>query len=183
VTEDSLWIFGYGSLLWDPGFPVAERVLARLEGYHRSFCMLSFHYRGSREDPGLVLALDRQAGAFCEGVAMRPPAAHAEETLAYLRARELVSDAYKEVRLPVTLADGRRLRAVTYVIDRAHEQYCGRLDPEAQAEMIARARGRNGPNRDYLWNTVAHLEELGIADPDLSWLARRVRELAGDGRS
>ncbi len=174
-----LWVFGYGSLMWDPGFVPAERQVARLRGWHRSFCMRSIHYRGTPEVPGLVLALDQAAGADCAGVAFGVAETDAPATLAYLRARELISDAYLEHRLPVTLTDGRSVTAVTYVIDRAHDQYCAGLTLDEQAVIIARARGQTGSNADYLWNTVAHLTALGIADPDLDALAARVGALRG----
>lgn len=174
---DALWVFGYGSLIWDPGFPVAERAVARLDGWHRSFCMRSIHHRGSVEAPGLVLALDRAAGAFCDGVAFRVSPGGEEATVAGLRERELVSSAYLEVTLPVTLADGRAVSALAYVIDPQHVQYCGGLALEEQAQIIAHATGGRGPNRDYLWSTAAHLAELGIGDGDLDWLAARVRAI------
>lgn len=176
-----LWVFGYGSLLWDPGFAPAERQPARVEGWHRSFCMLSIHHRGTEAQPGLVLALDAAPGALCRGAALRVPDGQEETVLAMLRARELVSSAYVERRLPVILADARQVDAVTFVIDPAHRQYC-RLDPETQAAMIARATGGRGPNRDYLYATAAHLAAEGMADPDLDRLAARVRALtASDG--
>jgi cation transport protein ChaC len=171
-----LWVFGYGSLLWDPGFAPAERQAALLEGWHRSFCMLSIHHRGTSAEPGLVLALDAAPGALCRGAALRVAAGQEAVVLAMLRARELVSSAYLERELPVTLADGRQVAAVTYVIDPGHGQYC-RLDPETQAQMIARAAGGRGPNRDYLFATAAHLADAGMADPDLDRLAERVRQL------
>lgn len=174
-----LWVFGYGSLMWEPGFAFDERQPARLEGFHRSFCMRSIHYRGTPEAPGLVLALDAAEGAACAGVAYRVPDAAAAETLDYLRARELVSYAYLETRQPVRLASGAAVEALAYVVDPAHAQYCGGLSLEEQAQIILRASGGRGPNRDYLWNTVAHLDELGIADADLAWLGARVRALAG----
>jgi cation transport protein ChaC len=176
--QTPLWVFGYGSLIWDPGFAVAERRLARLQGWHRSFCMRSIHHRGSLAQPGLVLALDHAPGAACQGVAFRVAAGEEEATLAALRARELVSSAYLERWLPVDTAEGP-LTALTYVIDPAHDQYCAGLSPEDQARIIARARGGRGENRDYLWSTVDHLHALGIADPDLDWLAARVRALCG----
>lgn len=174
---DALWVFGYGSLIWDPGFPVAERAVARLEGWHRSFCMRSIHHRGSVAEPGLVLALDRAEGAFCDGVAFRVAPGEEGATLTALRERELVSSAYLERVLPLRLSDGRGLEALAYVIDPDHVQYCGGLALEEQAQIIARATGGRGPNRDYLWSTAAHLAELGIGDADLDWLARRVREI------
>lgn len=175
--QTPLWVFGYGSLIWDPGFPVAERRLARLSGWHRSFCMRSIHHRGSVADPGLVLALDRAPDGACQGVAFRVDPGAEAETLAALRARELVSSAYLEDWLPVETGAGG-LTALTYVIDPAHDQYCAGLSLEDQARIIARARGGRGENRDYLWSTVHHLQALGIADPDLDWLADRVRALA-----
>jgi glutathione-specific gamma-glutamylcyclotransferase len=174
-----LWVFGYGSLIWDPGFPVAERQIARLEGWHRSFCMWSIHHRGTEATPGLVLALDALDGAECEGVAFCVAAGAEAETLAALRERELVSSAYLERWLPVRLADGQVVNALAYVIDPDHVQYCGGLSPERQAQIIAKACGGRGPNRDYLFNTAAHLAELGIEDADLSWLSARVRDLPG----
>lgn len=172
-----LWVFGYGSLLWNPGFPHVETVLATLEGYHRSFCMRSIHHRGSEAEPGLVLALDALEGARCSGMAFRvAPDAH-DDTLATLRERELISSAYFETVLPVSLADGREVEAVSYVIDPDHVQYCGGLPLAEQAEIIARAVGGRGPNRDYLFNTADHLAELGIEDGELSWLARVVRAM------
>ncbi|MES2913860.1 MAG: gamma-glutamylcyclotransferase [Pseudomonadota bacterium] len=170
-----LWVFGYGSLIWNPGFPVAERRIARLDGWHRSFCMRSIHHRGTVEAPGLVLALDRAEGAFCTGVAFRVEPGHEAATLFALRERELVSSAYLERVLPVATDDGQ-IEALAYVVDTDHAQYC-LLDREEQARIIAQAVGGRGSNRDYLWSTTAHLAELGIADPDLDWLASRVRDL------
>lgn len=177
MTDTSLWVFGYGSLMWDPGFAFAERQVARLAGWHRSFCMKSIHYRGTPEAPGLVLALDVAPGAVCAGVAFGVAPPDAGAVLDYLHARELVSDAYLERRLPVSLADGRQVEAVTYVIDHAHPQYCAGLGPEEQAVIIARSAGQTGTNADYLWSTTAHLAELGLADPELDWLSTRVRIL------
>lgn len=171
-----MWVFGYGSLLWDPGFDPVERVPARLDGYHRSFCMLSIHHRGTEQDPGLVLALDAAEGAACSGIAFRAGAADAPAVLEMLRARELISSAYTEERLEVALTDGRVAEAVTYVIDPHHRQYVT-LDLETQAQMIARAAGGRGPNVDYLVNTWAHLTEMGIADADMDWLVERVKAI------
>lgn len=172
----TLWVFGYGSLLWNPGFAVAEQRHARVADYSRSFCMRSIHHRGSVEKPGLVLALDAHRGALCEGVALRAEPGTEAETLAYLRERELISSAYLEQTLTLDLDDGRRIEAVAYVIDRAHDQYC-RLSLEEQAQIIAHAVGGRGPNTDYLFNTAAHLRELGIPDAELDWLVDRVRAL------
>ncbi len=175
----TLWVFGYGSLLWNPGFEVAERALARLDGYHRSFCMRSIHHRGTEEAPGLVLALDEAAGAHCTGLALRAAPGTEDATLAYLRERELISSAYLERRLPVHLDDGRSIEALCYVIDADHWQYCGALPLEEQARIIRHAVGGRGPNAEYLHNTAEHLAELGINDTELMWLCNRVRALGG----
>ena len=174
----SMWVFGYGSLLWNPGFAVAESVTATLPDYARSFCMRSIHHRGTVANPGLVLALDQQVGKSCSGMALRVQPGDEAQTLDYLRERELISSAYVEKELEITLADGRLVTAVIYVIDEAHEQYCGDLDLEEQAQIIARAVGGRGPNTEYLYNTADHLVSVGLEDDALNWLAARVREIA-----
>ncbi|MCG7572445.1 gamma-glutamylcyclotransferase [Phaeobacter sp. CNT1-3] len=173
----TMWVFGYGSLLWNPGFSPAEQALATLPDYHRSFCMSSIHHRGTVEKPGLVLALDELSGSACHGLALSVRDGEEDEVLAYLRERELVSSAYLEKVLEVQLRDGRRVEAVTYVIDPHHDQYCGGMELEKQAAIIAHAVGGRGPNPEYLFNTAAHLHELGIQDAELDWLTERVREL------
>ena len=173
----AMWVFGYGSLVWNPEFPVAERIVARLRGYARSFCMSSIHHRGTVTVPGLVLALDERPGEICTGVALRVETGHEETTLQMLRERELVSSAYVERNLPLELDDGRHVTAVSYVIDQDHAQYLRDLSLERQAQIIATAVGGRGPNDEYLFNTTSHLAQLGIADPDLEWLAKRVRDL------
>lgn len=174
----TLWVFGYGSLLWDPGFEVAETRIATLHGYARSFCMRSIHHRGSVQDPGLVLALDEQTGAHCQGLALAAAPGTEDATLAYLRERELISSAYLEKRLEIECAQGTRFQALAYVIDPDHVQYCGGLPLEEQAQIIATAHGGRGPNRDYLFNTAAHLTQIGLSDPDLDWLCDRVRQIS-----
>jgi cation transport protein ChaC len=173
----TMWVFGYGSLLWNPGFEIAVRAVATLPNYARSFCMSSIHHRGTVDDPGLVLALDERKGAQCAGVAFAVAAGKEDETLQYLRERELVSSAYLEKILTLNLADGRRVEAVTYVIDESHEQYCSDLPLEEQAQIIANAVGGRGPNWEYLYNTASHLRDIDLRDPDLEWLTARVREL------
>jgi len=177
MNDGEIWVFGYGSLLWQPGFAHVERRIARLPGFHRSFCMRSIHHRGTEEAPGLVLALDRRPGAFCDGLAFRVAAGDGAAALAYLRARELVSSAYLEQAHEVALCGGGRVEAVCYVIDPDHAQYCGDLPLAEQAAIIARACGGRGPNDAYLYNTAAHLRELGIEDRELTRLETMVRAL------
>lgn len=173
----TMWVFGYGSLLWNPGFPVARREVAVLQGFARSFCMSSIHHRGSEEKPGLVLALDEVDGAHCQGLALAVEAGEEDSTLAYLRERELVSSAYLERNLSVELASGDNVTAVTYVIDPHHVQYCGGMALEQQAQIIATAVGGRGPNTEYLYNTAEHLAEIGLGDAELEWLMQRVRQI------
>ena len=172
-----MWIFGYGSLLWNPGFEPVEQVRADLQGYSRSFCMLSIHHRGTEENPGLVLALAKAGDeAMCSGIALQASEAQADEVLANLRERELISSAYEEKWIDLILIDGRCVRAVTYVVDQNHVQYC-QYDLDHQARIIASAVGGRGPNPEYLYKTAKILQSLHIADPDLDYLAQEVINL------
>lgn len=174
----AFWVFGYGSLLWNPGFEPAEKVRATLTGYHRSFCMLSIHHRGTDADPGLVLALD-EADTTCTGLAFLVKGDEEASVLAYLRERELVSSAYLEKNVILQTDDGRDVQALAYVINREHRQYC-QFSLEKQAQMIAAATGGRGPNDEYLFNTANLLSELKISDPDMDWLVTRVRQITAD---
>ncbi|MDJ0823886.1 MAG: gamma-glutamylcyclotransferase [Rhodobacter sp.] len=178
MQDPGLWVFGYGSLMWNPGFAFEERVLATLPGYARTFCMRSIHHRGTSAEPGLVLALDVHPETECHGLAFSVHRDRAEPTLEYLRERELISSAYLEKVLQIALQDGRQVAAVAYVVDPDHVQYCGGLPLDEQAGIIATAVGGRGPNTEYLYNTVSHLDELGIEDAELSWLAGKVRQIA-----
>jgi glutathione-specific gamma-glutamylcyclotransferase len=169
-TGNDLWVFGYGSLMWRPGFAFVERSPARLDGYHRCFCITSTHHRGSPERPGLVLGLDR--GGMCEGVAYRVAALAADAVHDYLRVRELVNGVYREALAPVALHDGtgRGVMALAYIVERAHPSYAGALSLAHQAFMIRGARGLSGDNLDYLINTVRHLQTSGIRERALERL-------------
>ena len=170
-----LWIFGYGSLMWRPGFQFAEAVKARLTGFRRCFCIYTTNHRGTPLRPGLVLGLDR--GGVCDGVAYRVAPEHARSTAEYLRVREQVNGVYREAHLPVTL-DGpehREVLAQAYIVERAHPGYAGRLPLRLQAHLIRGARGISGNNLDYLINTLGHLDMLGIHEPEM----RRILNLIG----
>ena len=162
---DEFWVFGYGSLMWNPGFPYEESQTARLAGYRRALCVRSYVHRGTEDRPGLVLGLDR--GGSCKGVAFRVSASNWPDTLGYLRERELVTNVYLERSVRLTLADGRQVASLTYVIDRAHPQYAGAVTVEEAARVVRDAAGRWGPNPVYVANTVSHMRELGIRD---QWL-------------
>jgi cation transport protein ChaC len=172
MTE--LWVFGYGSLIWRPDFPYLERRLARLTGAHRALCVYSWVHRGTPDHPGLVLGLDR--GGACRGLAFRVAAAERDNVVAYLREREQVTAVYLERFREIRFADGAAAAALTYVVDRSHGQYAGKLDEETQFRIVAAARGRSGANCDYVINTAAHLAELGMADPLLDRLALRLKQ-------
>ena len=174
ATED-LWVFGYGSLMWRPGFAFAERVRAHVVGLHRSLCVYSFVHRGTPERPGLVLGLDR--GGACHGIAYRAAAAERAATLAYLRAREQVTGVYLETVRTVSLAGNpaRSVKAVCYVVDRSHPQYAGRQTLEQQLHHVRQGHGISGADRDYVLETVAALEALGVRDRDLHLLAERLK--------
>lgn len=173
MTQASdLWVFGYGSLIWRPGFAFEERHRATVRGYHRSLCIYSHVHRGTRDSPGLVLGLDR--GGSCCGLAFRIEARRAAATLAYLREREQVTAVYKEALLRARLVDGRIIPAVCYVADRRHEQYAGRLERLELVRLVTQAAGKSGRNPDYIKSTQAHLAELSIRDETLEWLASRL---------
>src|SRR5688572_24925325 len=168
---DDLWVFGYGSLLWRPGFPFLEKAPARMIGLHRSLCVYSFVHRGTPERPGLVLGLDR--GGACRGLAFRVAAADRAATIAYLREREQITAVYLEVLRNVTLLGKpeRRIEALTYVVDRGHPQYAGKLSLDQRLHLIRQGHGRSGANPDYVLATVAELERLGCRDAELHALA------------
>jgi cation transport protein ChaC len=165
------WVFGYGSLMWRPGFDFIEQVPARLMGAHRALCVYSWVHRGTRERPGLVLGLDR--GGSCRGIAFRVAAENRGTVIDYLRARELVTNVYLESWRPIRIA-GRETRAeqaLTFMVDRSHEQYAGKLSHEALLSLVRNSRGSSGINTDYVLATAAHIRELGFRDPVLERLA------------
>jgi cation transport protein ChaC len=176
-TSKPLWVFAYGSLMWNPGFAARETQAARLHGFHRAFCVASPNYRGTREAPGLVLGL--VAGGSCRGIAFRIAAAKRRAVMQYLEAREMPEPIYHCRHLAVMTAAGRR-NAYAFVVNRAHELYVGKLAPEAIAQRILHAVGNRGANRSYLENTVRHLDELGLGDTAIHAIHRAVQRLEHD---
>ena len=172
AKSSTAWIFGYGSLMWDPGFPFVERQAALLHGYHRAFCIYSHRYRGTTDRPGLVLGL--QPGGSCRGIAYRIEDSKREEVFAYLHEREMSNYVYEQHPLPVRLPNGRRVDAYAHVTVRGHPQYTGRLPLERVAELICQGHGERGTCADYLSNTVRHLDELGIKDGPMHMLLKLV---------
>jgi cation transport protein ChaC len=176
LSENDLWVFGYGSLMWKPGFEFVEQVPARLIGEHRALCVYSFDHRGTPEKPGLVLGLDR--GGACRGIAFRVVAKRRKETIAYLRGREQTTNVYREVHRSVWLENEARQRvaALTYVVDRGHVQYAGRLSLADQLRYVQQGHGRSGNNRDYVLSTVMSIEKQGFHDPQLHRLATMLHD-------
>jgi cation transport protein ChaC len=176
LSKGDLWVFGYGSLMWRPGFEFIEQVPARLIGEHRALCVYSFDHRGTPEKPGLVLGLDR--GGACRGIAFRVAATRRDDTVDYLRSREQTTNVYREVMRSVWLENKARQRvsALAYVVDRGHVQYAGRLSPAEQLRYVQQGHGRSGNNRDYVLSTVKSIEAQGFRDPQLHQLAAMLHD-------
>jgi cation transport protein ChaC len=176
LSSGDLWVFGYGSLMWRPGFPFIEQVPARLIGEHRALCVYSFDHRGTPEKPGLVLGLDR--GGACRGIAFRVAETQRSHTIDYLRSREQTTNVYREVMRSVWLENKTRQRvsALAYVVDRGHVQYAGRLSLAEQLRHVQQGHGRSGNNRDYVLSTVKSIEAQGFRDQQLHHLASMLHD-------
>lgn len=168
--EADFWVFGYGSLMWRPGFTFEARSVARVQGFRRRLCIYSHVYRGTPQKPGLVLGLDR--GGECYGVAFRVDASLRAETISYLRERELVTDVYVETAVEALTDSGERVVALTYVADPNHPQYAQPMEASTLLSLVRQGRGVSGSNSEYVLNTYTHLRELGIEDPELAFLAQ-----------
>jgi cation transport protein ChaC len=180
--SDELWVFGYGSLMWRPGFDYAERQPATLPGRRRAFCIYSVHHRGTHERPGLVLGL--APGGATRGIAYRIAPKAWKKVYAYLMEREQPTETYVEARRNVRLGDGRRVETLVFLSDIHHPQWAGKLSLERQAELIADATGLSGRNIDYLQDLVDHLREMRLRDRSMERLlmlaeARQIRARAG----
>jgi len=182
VTMEQFWVFGYGSLMWRPGFAYVASEPARLHGYHRRLCVYSHVHRGTPDEPGLVLGLDH--GGSCHGMAFQVPPAAWSETLIYLRAREQATSVYLERHKTVRLLNsGRAVQAVTFLVDRAHRQYAGVLQDEELERLVRRGHGVSGHCIDYVMNTLVHLRDMQIHDPTLERLALRLGPHAANSNS
>ena len=174
VPED-LWVFGYGSLMWRPGFEFTERHEARVIGAHRALCVYSFFHRGTPERPGLVLGLDH--GGACRGIAFRVAASNRAATVHYLREREQVTMIYRECVRRVWLKTEPQctVSALCFMVDRSHPQYAGRLTLDQQFHHVRGNHGQSGANSDYVIETVAALEKIGYRETELHLLAERLK--------
>jgi glutathione-specific gamma-glutamylcyclotransferase len=165
------WVFGYGSLMWNPEFDYAQAVLARVHGFHRAFCVRSTLYRGTPEQPGVVLGLD--FGGSVDGVAFQIKPGQESEAIERLYEREMIQNIYEARILNARLRDGRTVKALAFVANRQHEGY----QPLSEDEIIARlncCQGARGPNCDYAINTFAHLQQLGVQDQRLARIVARL---------
>jgi cation transport protein ChaC len=174
------WVFGYGSLMWRPGFDYEARHPAVLHGRRRAFCIYSVHHRGTPARPGLVLGLAR--GGAVRGTAYQIAPSHWPKVHAYLVEREQPTETYVEAAVWVRLGDGRRMAATSFLSDTHHPQWAGDLSLDEQARLIAGARGLSGANVDYLQDLVDHLSAEGVRDPIMARLLAKVRHLEATGR-
>ena len=163
------WVFGYGSLMWNPGFESLEKCKARVMGLHRSLCVHSWVHRGTQEKPGLVLGLD--TGGSCSGIAYRVAGENRDPVIDYLRKRELTTNVYLEVLRKIVLENGREVEAVLYRVDRSHPQYAYGLSIDEQTHIVRHAVGGSGENPEYVINTVACMRDIGIRDRNLEQIS------------
>ncbi len=171
----SVWIFTYGSLMWNPQIDYAESLSGLLEGYHRSFCCWSVIYRGTFEKPGLVLALDK--GGTCYGQVLRIESDKVEDELQKVWEREMITAFYIPCWVSVQTTVGK-LKALTFIADPKHKTYINQLTVDEMAACIATAKGQRGTNREYLENTVEQLRHLGISEPLLEEIHARIQSFS-----
>jgi cation transport protein ChaC len=180
LPAGDLWVFGYGSLMWSPGFRHGEKRLARVHGYHRALCILSTRYRGTQRKPGLVMGLCR--GGSCWGMAFRVPAADVRRCLRRLWSREMTRRVYRPRLVPVRARGGRSLRALAFIADPGHPAYVRELDLHGRAQLVAQGIGQRGPCVDYIRNTLDHMHALGVRDPHLERVLQAALSLKGKPR-
>ncbi len=174
LPPGDLWIFGYGSLMWSPEFPYIKWAPALVYGYHRALCIYSSQWRGTPEQPGLVLGLDQ--GGACRGIAFLVAAGDVPTALERLWHREMRRRVYRPQLLHARLPD-REVQVLTFVADPKHPGYAGKLSIEQTAQLVATCRGARGPNLEYLTRTIEHLAELGVRDHNLQRVLAAARAL------
>lgn len=177
LPKGDLWIFGYGSLMWSPGFSFRQKALGRIHGYHRALCILSTRYRGTKRKPGLVMGLCR--GGSCWGMAFRVHAGRVRHALARLWQREMPRRVYAPRLLDVCLASGRQVRALAFLADPTHPAYVRELDLHGRARLVAQGIGQRGLCTDYIGNTLDHMRALGVNDPHLERVLHAALALRG----
>lgn len=171
IDNNEYWVFGYGSLMWRPGFDFVQQQMADLNGFHRALCVYSHVHRGTEAMPGLVFGLDH--GGACTGIAYQVAPENWSQTFDYLQEREQVTavylDSYQKINLP---NENRQVTALTFLVDRDHKQYAGVLNLEKQLEFVRQGTGQSGQCHEYVTSTADHLAELGIADDNIQALAK-----------
>ena len=177
LPSGDLWIFGYGSLMWNPGFEYLEHQPARLFGYHRALCVWSYVHRGTPNHPGMVLGLDQ--GGSCCGHAFRINSKNKQRVTEYLYAREMPTTIYQAKLLPIRIGKSKdSTHALSFIVNQGHEQYAGKISPQYAAKQIHHAEGISGSSQAYLFNTLDHLEQLGIIDQHLQDIADQLKRLS-----
>ncbi len=174
TINQTRWVFGYGSLMWRPGFEFTHSAQATLRGFSRSLCVYSHVHRGTPEKPGLVFGLDQlDQSDLCKGIAFQVDESHWQHTVDYLRAREQVTTVYLEEIVSIQLAGEKdqTVNALTYRVDTSHKQYAGQLGLDEQLKFIRQGRGQSGDCREYILSTADHLNELKVEDKNLQALA------------
>lgn len=169
---EAFWVFGYGSLMWNPGFAYQEAVPAQAAGYHRSLCIYSHHHRGTKQRPGLVMGLN--PGGSCRGLAFYVSGREAPRAYRYLQQREQIGQTYREKHIPLKLHDGRQVESLAFITDLNHAQFAGDRPAAALAEIVAAAKGSAGTNYAYVKNTVQSLRRLNIYEPQLEAVLRHL---------
>ena len=173
LPDGDLWVFGYGSLMWNPGFKVRQAAPARLYGYHRRLCLWSIHYRGTATRPGLVLGLDR--GGSCNGMALRVARKDIQAVSTYLLKREMLNNAYLPAIKKVYLKHGIGVNALAFISKQEHPQFARPLSIAETVSVVVGASGKHGENCDYVLNTVRHLSEFEIKNTALHLVAEKLR--------
>lgn len=175
APKSNLWVFGYGSLMWNPEFTYTESTTARLYGYHRRLCLWSVRYRGTPEKPGLVVGM--APGGSCSGIAFKVKDVDIESTIDYLYEREMVSNAYKPIIKDTHLSDKRIVRALTFVSKPDHPQYAEKMSIAKITNVVADAHGPKGSNIEYIINTAAHLQTIGIDNTEIHHVANKLKSI------
>ena len=175
ALDELVWVFGYGSLMWRPGFVPDAFEPARLDGFRRSLCIQSHHYRGTPDRPGVVLGLVESEGAACVGRAIGFDPTRATEIMRYLDERELVTNVYERREVPLYLIDARTVvQSWAYIARPDHEQFLGSLAEDELVELVCQGTGSAGTCQDYVVNTLRHLNDIGIEEPWLEHLSGRI---------